>query len=50
MDTIWYGMEQNISAEEVAKALGLKTEQVENVMADIKRKIAGTEYLRANPI
>lgn len=50
MDTIWYGMEQNVSSDEIANALGLKIEQVENVMADIKRKIAGTEYLRMNPI
>jgi len=50
MDTIWYGMEQNVKAEEIASALNLKTEQIENVIADIKRKIAGTEYLRMNPL
>lgn len=50
MDTIWYGMEQNVSAKEVAEALGLKEDQVANVMADIKRKITGTEYLRMNPL
>ncbi len=50
MDTIWYGMEQNVVVEEIADALQLKPEQVSNVIADIKRKIAGTEYLRMNPI
>lgn len=50
MDTIWYGMEQGVSSQEIASTLGLKKEQVDNVIADIKRKIAGTEYLRMNPI
>jgi len=50
LDRIWYGWEQNIPAEEIAAALGLKPEQVENVIHDIKRKIAATEYLRMNPL
>jgi NAD+ synthase len=50
LDTIWYGMEQGVSAADIALALNLKTTQVENVIADIKRKIAGTEYLRMNPL
>jgi NAD+ synthase len=50
MDTIWYGMEQQVEADQIASVLGLKKEQIENVMADIKRKITGTEYLRMNPL
>ncbi len=50
MDTIWYGMEQDVAVEEIAQALGLTADQVSNVIADIKRKIVGTEYLRMNPI
>jgi NAD+ synthase len=50
LDTIWYGWEKNIPEIEIAAALGLKQEQVENVIHDIKRKIAATEYLRMNPI
>ena len=50
LDRIWYGWENNVPAEEIAAALDLKTEQVENVIHDIKRKIAATEYLRMNPL
>jgi NAD+ synthase len=50
LDRIWYGMEEGVSEKEIAEALGLKEEQVHNVINDIKRKIAATEYLRMNPI
>ncbi len=50
LDTIWYGWEQNVPVAEIAAALELKPQQVENVIHDIKRKIAATEYLRMNPI
>jgi NAD+ synthase len=50
LDRIWYGMEHGVPEKEIAKTLGLKEEQVHNVINDIKRKIAATEYLRMNPI
>ncbi len=50
LDRIWYGWEKDVPASEIAAALDLKTEQVENVIHDIKRKIAATEYLRMNPL
>jgi NAD+ synthase len=50
LDTIWYGWEQKVDPAEIAKALNLKTQQVENVIHDIKRKIAATEYLRMEPL
>jgi len=50
LDTIWYGWEKNIDEKEIADVLNLKKEQIENVIHDIKRKIAATEYLRMNPI
>jgi NAD+ synthase len=50
LDRIWYAWEKGIAPEEIAKALDLKPDQVENVIHDIQRKIATTEYLRMNPI
>jgi len=50
LDTIWYGWEQGINEQDIANSLNLKTEQVENVINDIKRKILATEYLRMNPL
>ncbi len=50
LDTIWFGWEKGVPAAEIASAMDLKPEQVENVIHDIKRKIAGTEYLRMNPL
>ena len=50
LDTIWYGWESNVSSAEIASAMDLKRDQVDNVIHDIKRKIAATEYLRMNPI
>jgi NAD+ synthase len=50
LDTIWFGWEKGVQASEIASALELKPEQVENVIHDIKRKISATEYLRMNPL
>ncbi|MCB0283310.1 MAG: NAD(+) synthase [Calditrichae bacterium] len=50
LDAVWYGWEKEYSAQEIAEGLDLKTEQVQNIINDIKRKIAGTEYLRMNPL
>ena len=50
LDIIWYGWEQRVDKAEIASALNLKVDQVENVIHDIKRKIAATEYLRMNPL
>ena len=50
LDTIWFGWENKVSPGDIAIALDLKEEQVVNVINDIKRKIAATEYLRMNPL
>ena len=50
LDRIWYGMELGIPEEQIAKTLNLKEEQVHNVINDIKRKEAATDYLRMNPL
>jgi NAD+ synthase len=50
LDTIWFGWEKGVTAAEIAAAMELKPDQVENVIHDIKRKIAATEYLRMNPL
>jgi NAD+ synthase len=50
LDTIWCGYEQEVAPAAIARALNLKTQQVENVIHDIKRKIAATEYLRMEPL
>lgn len=50
LDTIWYGWEKGVSEDEIAKSLKLTPTQVQNVIHDIKRKIAATEYLRINPL
>lgn len=50
LDTIWFGWEKGVASAEIASALDLKPEQVDNVIHDIKRKMAATEYLRMNPL
>lgn len=50
MDMLWYALEQNIPAEEVARVLDLTVAQVETGYANIKRKILATEYLRMEPL
>ena len=48
-DLVWYAMEKDVPAIEVAEELGLSVEQVLNIQNDIKRKIQTTKYLRAEP-
>lgn len=50
MDMIWYAMENNIAAAEVAQVLDLTEEQVKRAGQNIARKIIGTEYLRMPPL
>jgi NAD+ synthase len=50
LDRIWFGWEQNVPAEEIAKALKLTKENVESIIHDIQRKIRTTEYLRMEPL
>jgi NAD+ synthase len=50
LDTIWYGYEKSIPAQEIAAALDLTTEQVDRVIADIASKQRSTEFLRTPPI
>ena len=50
MDMLWYGLENNIPAAEVAGVLGLTEEQVSKGYLNIQRKITGTEYLRLPPL
>jgi NAD+ synthase len=50
LDTIWYGWEQGVPAEAIAAALNLKPEQVQNVINDIQRKTAATQYLRQQAV
>jgi NAD+ synthase len=50
LDTIWYGWENKVSSDQIAASLNLKPDQVDNVIHDIQRKIATTEYLRMEPL
>ncbi len=50
LDTAWFGHEHSVPSQEIAKALGLATEQVERVIADITRKKRATAYLRMTPL
>ncbi|MBD3287502.1 NAD(+) synthase [candidate division KSB1 bacterium] len=50
LDRIWHGWENGYSTEEIASALDLGAEQVQNVINDIKRKMQATEYLRMPPL
>lgn len=50
LDTIWLGWEKGVAAEEIASVLNLSADQVQNVINDIKRKIAATVYLRMMPL
>ncbi|MCP4424309.1 MAG: NAD(+) synthase [Chloroflexi bacterium] len=49
MDPIWYGLEHDVPAEDVAAAFDLTPQQVENVYRELRQKIRTTEYLRAAP-
>lgn len=50
LDAIWYGHEHQVSAADIAIALGLTTYQVERIIRDIQRKQQTTAYLRRSPI
>lgn len=50
MDYIWYGIENNISPEEVGSVLGKSSKEIELIYSNLKRKQKTTEYLRMNPI
>jgi NAD+ synthase len=50
MDLIWFGLDNDIPAVEVAREMNLTVEQVERVYADILRKRRTTEYLRTPPL
>jgi NAD+ synthase len=50
LDRIWYGWENGVSSDKIGEVLDLSVGQVNNVIADIKRKISTTEYLRKEPL
>jgi len=50
MDLLWLALEGGYKADEVAKVMGLKTEQVERVWHDLNQKKRTTEYLRMPPV
>ncbi|MBL1177517.1 NAD(+) synthase [Pantanalinema sp. GBBB05] len=50
LDTIWYGYEQGVSNEDIARGLDLTVTQVERVVNDIIRKQRTTTYLRMHTI
>ncbi len=50
LDKIWIGWERGIPSEQIASDLKLNSQQVENVINDIQRKITTTEYLRREPL
>ena len=50
LDRVWFGWERGFSPSDIAAALNLSQENVNNIISDIKRKIKTTEYLRHEPI
>jgi NAD+ synthase len=50
MDLIWYGMENEIPADDVGKALNKSSNEIELIYKNLKRKHLTTEYLRMAPI
>jgi NAD+ synthase len=50
MDLLWYGWENNYSAQEVANVLELEAKQVEHAFKAFGRKQKTTDYLRMSPI
>ena len=50
MDPIWYGLEHDVPAEDVAEAFDLTPQQVENVYRELRQKVRTTAYLRAVPV
>ncbi|MCI0495853.1 NAD(+) synthase [candidate division KSB1 bacterium] len=50
LDAIWYGWENGYETKQIAAVLDLTEQQVKNVIDDISRKKAATEYLRMQPL
>jgi NAD+ synthase len=50
LDSIWEANERQQAPEQMAKDLGLRVTQVENVLDDLRRKKHTTEYLRLEPM
>ena len=50
MDLIWYGWENNYSAEEIAISVGKSEEDINNILKNFERKKRTTEYLRKTAI
>lgn len=50
LDTIWFGWEQQYPTDDIARTVNLNSSQVQNVINDLKRKMAATEYLRTQPL
>ena len=50
MDLIWYGMENEISAEQVAEVMEKTAAEINHIYNNLKRKRKTTEYLRMSPI
>jgi NAD+ synthase len=50
MDLCLYGLNHGVPAEEVAKAAGLETQQVERVYSQIASKRKSTRYLQLKPL
>lgn len=50
MDLCLYGKDHNVQTGEVASVVGLTTDQVERVYADIDRKRLATKYLHCPPL
>ncbi len=46
MDLIWYGLENEISADEVGRVLNKKAEEIVLIYNNLRRKQKTTEYLR----
>ncbi len=50
MDLLWYGWENEYSAEEVSPVMGMTVEQVNKIFKNFARKNQTTEYLRTPPL
>ncbi|MBS4034533.1 MAG: NAD(+) synthase [Ignavibacterium sp.] len=50
LDKVWFGWEKGYKVSEIAAALNLSEDNVNNIISDIKRKIQTTEYLRTEPL
>jgi NAD+ synthase len=50
MDIIWFGMENNISPDEVGNTIGKSAIEIEMIYNNLRRKHKTTEYLRMAPL